>query len=132
MQTYEKEDGDTDGPYYLGVAVTKTITSDSNDSEDSSDTSETTSKLVYYSSIYMLSDQINEAVSGANFDLFLNTLSWLTEKESSISIRAKSLDSESLVVDAGAAYNWEILMIGLVPIAILICGGVVCYRRRKQ
>ena len=118
ITTYEKESGDIDGPFYLAAAAV--LTGD-----------ETTSQMVYIPSTAFLADQINTLVSGANHDFFMNSLEWLCDREEIISIRAKSLDAEKLSISEQTALNWEIILMGVIPAALLIFGGMVVYRRRK-
>lgn len=118
ITTYEKEEGDIDGPFYLAAASAAT-------GEDY------TSQMVYIPSTMFLSDQLNQLISGANHDFFMNSLEWLCDREDTISIRAKSLNVEMLTIDEKTALNWEILLMGILPAALLIFGGFVIYKRRK-
>lgn len=118
ITTYEKEEGDIDGPLSLAAAAISTI-------------GENTAEMVYIPSVAFLADELNTLVSGANHDFFLNSLEWLCEREETISIRAKSLDVETLSIDEGTALNLEILLMGVIPVALLIFGGIVIYRRRR-
>lgn len=59
MSTYEKEEGDLDGPFALAVAITETL-----------DDVET--QIIWVSSAYLLDDATNAGVSGGNEDFFLN------------------------------------------------------------
>ena len=87
-------------------------------------------QMVYIPSTAFLTDQINQLMSGANHDFFMNALEWLCDREDTISIRAKSLDVEYLSVDEQAAAKWEIILMGMIPVGLLIFGGIVVYRRR--
>jgi len=120
MTTYEKEDGDIDGPFSLAVAVTDTI----------SDTQE--AKVVWVSSTSLLDDQVNQQVSGGNQDFFLNTLGWMVEQENSISIHAKSLSTEYLTIDSGTANMLSILIVGILPLGYLVAGIYIWARRKRQ
>ena len=61
----------------------------------------------------------------------MNSLEWLCDREETISIRAKSLDAEKLSISEQTALTWEIILMGVIPAALLIFGGMVVYRRRK-
>lgn len=114
-ETVEKEDGDETGTYHLGAA------SRSGDA-----------KLVWFASAQMLNDSINRTVSGANRDLFLNALNWMSGQEESISIRAKTLESETLTVTGSQSSFWSVVMIGLIPLTFTAIGvGIVIRRKRK-
>lgn len=119
LTTYEKEDGDIDGPFALAAAVTDAV----------SDTQE--AKLVWVSSTSLLDDQMNLQVSGGNQDFFLNALGWMVEQESSISIHAKSLSTEYLTINSGTASLLSILLVGVLPLGYL-CIGIYIWARRKR
>ena len=113
MTTTEKEDGDTDGPFHVGAV------------------SELSGKLFWITSDAMLNNNVDNAVSGANSDLFMNALNWMSGQEDSISIRAKSMDRVTLTVPQSSATMWTIIMIGVIP-AVLVGTGVIIVIRRKR
>lgn len=115
----EKESGDAEGPFSLGVAIKET-----------SDDAET--NIVWYSSSYLLDDSANEVVSGGNQDLVLNTLGYLTDKEDSISIHSKSLSFDSLIITSAQASRMKVLLIVVVPVVFLGVGAYVCIRRKHR
>ena len=118
LKTYEKEDGDIDGPFALAVAI-----SDSN----------TGSNILWVSSSTLVDDSANTVVSGGNQDMFLNMVCYLCEPEgSSISIRAKSLDAETLTLTSQASSSWAVIMIAIVPLSYLAIGIVKWYRRKRK
>ena len=113
MKTTEKEAGDTDGPFHVGAV------------------SENGGKLVWFSSGSMLNSNVDYTVGGANSNLVLNALNWMGGQEESISIRAKSLDEETLTVPASSSGFWSVVLIGILP-AVLIAAGIIIYVRRKR
>lgn len=117
--TMEKEDGDTEGPFDIAVAIT-----DTND--------EIETKIVYLTGESMFADELNEQVAGANQDFILNSFGWMCEQESSITIHAKNLSSESLVVTEGDANFWSLVTIIAIPAGVLAVGIVIWIRRRKK
>lgn len=121
LQTYEKEDGDINGPFALAVHASEEL-----DDGICSD-------VIWVSSAALLDDQTNEMVSGGNQDLFLNMLSYLcSSDDSSISIHAKSLSTEYLTIDNGTASLLTILIIGIIPAAYLTVGIVISIRRKRR
>lgn len=121
LTTYEKEDGDTDGPFALAVAIEETI-------DDS-----ISSSIIWISSSMLLDDQSNEAVAGGNQDFFLNTLNYLCGSgDSSISIHAKSLSNEYLTMDSSTASLLTVLILGVIPIAYLAVGIFIWFRRKRR
>lgn len=118
LSTYEKEEGDIDGPFSLAVVI-----------EDSN----TESQIIWVSSGALLDEKVNSMVSGGNQDLFLNMVNYLCEPEgSSISIHAKSLTTEYLTMDSGASSALALLMIGVLPVAYLAFGILTWYRRKRR
>lgn len=118
LTTYDKEEGDIDGPFALAVAI-----------EDSN----TGSNIVWISSGGLLDESANTQVSGGNLDLFLNSLSWMVETEDSgISIHAKSLSMEYLTIDSAAASSLTVLFVGIIPVAYLAVGIFIFVRRKRK
>ncbi len=117
MSTYEKEEGDIDGPLNLAVAA-----------EDSS----SGAQILWLSTAYMLEDSADAQVSGANQDFFLNGLAWMCELEDSISIHSKSLDTEFLSINDGTASLLSLLVVGIIPVAYLCVGIITTVKRRRS
>ena len=117
----EKEDGDVDGPFDLGVAITEKL-------DDDKET-----QIVYYSTANLMESQVNQMVSDGNEKLLLESLSWMTstDESSSVSISSKSLQSASLTVTDYDAAFWKICTIGLIPGVFLVAGFLIWLRRRK-
>ena len=121
LNTYEKEEGDQDGPFALAVLASETL-----DDGIYSD-------VIWVSSTALLDSQTNEMVSGGNQDLFLNMLHYLCQSEdSSITIHAKSLSTEYLTIDSSTASLLATLFIGLVPVAYLVVGILIWFRRKRR
>jgi len=120
MTDYEKEDGDIDGPFALGLAITETLSGD----EDT--------QIVWFSSAALLDDSTNSQVSGGNLNLFVNALDWMCAQEDSISIRAKSLDTEYLTISSGMISLLSVLMVGIIPLGYLAIGIVTAVRRKRK
>ena len=120
METYDKEDSDIDGPFAVGLAITDTVDSDLE------------AKIVWVTSAALLDDDTSQQVSGANLDLFINALDWMCEQEDSISIRAKSLDSEYLTIGSGTVSLLSILIVGIIPLGYLSIGIVTAVRRKRK
>lgn len=117
----EKEDGDVDGPFDLGVAITETL-------DDDKET-----QIVYYSTANLMESQVDQMVSGGNEKLLLESLSWMTSTDdsNSVSIPSKSLQSTSLTVTDYDAAFWKICTIGLIPGVFLVAGFLIWLKRRK-
>lgn len=120
LATMEKEEGDIDGPFSLGVAVTEAVGE------------ENETQIAYFSSESLLNDETNQMVSGGNYELFSASLSWMCENEQSVSIPVKDMNVSYLTIPASDVSIWSIVTIAILPIGILLIGGVIWFRRRKQ
>ena len=116
LETYDKEDGDADGPFALAVSI-----------EDAGG-----GQIVWFSSSAFLEDMYNAYSSGANVDLAMNALSWLVGEREAIAIRSKSLNYNYLTISASTASTLRGLMIGVFPLAYLAAGIVIVVRRRRK
>lgn len=120
ITTYEKEDGDTDGPFKTALAAT-------DDNDDGSQ-----ARLVVVSASSLLSEDFNEQVNGTNQDFFLNALAWLSNFESGITIHSKSLAEQYLTIDGRTASVLTAMIVGVIPLAFLSVGIVVTVRRKRR
>ena len=118
--TLEKSDGDQTGAMTLAIAVTDTI----NDN--------TQARLVAVTSPYISNSQMDTYVSGGNYDFLLNSVSFLCEHESMISIRGKNVYSTSLAVTSGQMTAWIFVLMILIPLGVIVTGLVIWLRRRKR
>ena len=117
MSTYEKEDGDIDGPFTLAVSI-----------EDSA----AGGRVLWVASDYLLDEQYNAFSAGANLDFVMNGLSWMIGETDAVSIRSKSLDYNYLTISASSATWLKFCMIGIIPVCFLLLGVDEVLRRRKM
>lgn len=115
LTTYEKEEGDIDGPFAVAVTI-----------EDTSG-----GQIVWFSSSNFLDDMYNAYSSGANMDLAMNSLSWLVGEREAIAIRSKSLNYNYLTISDSTSSVLKGLMIGVFPLAYLAIGIAVILTKRK-
>ena len=115
LTTYEKEEGDTDGPFALGVSIDT-----GNDGQ-----------MVWFSSSDYLTDVCNVYSSGANLDLTMNALADLIGEREAIAIRSKSLDYNYLTISDSVASLLKTVMIGVFPLVYLGVGIGVMVRRKQ-
>ena len=120
ITTYEKEDGDIEGPLTLAALVTK-------DLEDGGQ-----SQLVWIASSEMLNDVYNSYSSDANEDFVLNALEMMCEKDDSISVRSKSLTNEYLTISTSDSSQIKVVTMAVIPAIYLVIGIVVTVRRRRR
>ena len=117
LDTYEKEDGDIDGPFAVAVSVN----------------CGSGGQMVWFTSSVFLEDMYNAFASGSNSDLAMNALSSLIGEREAMAIRSKSLNYNYLNISSSTASLLKVLMIGVFPLAYLGIGiGVIVRRRRLQ
>lgn len=116
--SYDKEEGDIDGPFALGIKAVKT--------EDG-----TASTLLAYSSEGLFTEDSNQVVSGANLQLFVNSLSSLVEHETTVSIAAKSYELSYLSMTQAQILFLALVTTIILPVVILLAGIIIWLKRRK-
>lgn len=117
IETYEKEEGDVDGPFATAVAVD----------------CGSGGRMVWFASSNFLDDMYNAYSSGANLDLGMNALSFMIGEREAVAIRSKSLNYNYLTINESAASYLKVMMIGVFPLAFLGYGVyVIVSRRRRQ
>lgn len=125
-QSYEKEDGDIEGPFDLVICATESITD-----EESGEAR--TSNLIVVGSSSVFTDEFDTMVSGANLDLFKNVISDCVETEGqTVSIPVKSTSYTNLTVTDSGYRLVGILIAVVLPLVIIIAGIVVWMNRRKR
>ena len=152
MTSYDKEDGDADGPFSVAVTVSEDVSGTSHEDSDSSGadgaTTETdnaateaatsdetkTTQLVAIASSAILDSSMNSMVSDGNYTLYMNAMKWLVDTGDSnrVSIASKSVAVDYLTVTTGDAAAIALFVCILLPICCLVCGGMICHRRKKR
>jgi ABC-2 type transport system permease protein len=117
IKSLEKADGDVTGAFDLSVLIKNSTTG---------------AKIVWFSSPYIVDDQVDAVVSGGNSTLFLSTLTYLCKKEVSVSIAAKSMQVAALVIDDLAANAWSAVITIILPAGTVVFGLCLWLRRRKR
>ena len=122
LETLDKEDEDTDGPFALGLDVKKTVDEDK------------TTELIIYSCTGIFADNADQMVSGNNSNLFAGAIAGLVDdaEESTTVIPVKAYDSSTLTVSAAVMLAGAALGIIVIPILLLAAGIVIWARRRKR
>ncbi len=113
------EEGDRRGPFTVATTITETV--DGN-----------TMRMCLYTTSFLLNDSANEMVSGVNFDLFVNSLNWVCNRENKISIRAKSMNLVPLQFTGTESNRLTLIMVIIIPLIPLAIGAVVTTRRRRR
>lgn len=121
-ENVEYEDGDIYGPFAVGILA----------EEDSENKSGETMKLAVYGSAFMFDEQMVATGQFANTDLFANTIDYMAEAGSSVSIPVTSLTASYLNIPVGLVNILGAVFVIVLPLAILITGLVIWLRRRKS
>ena len=116
LETYDREEGDADGPFALAVSV-----------EDAGG-----GQIIWFACDQFLTDEFNAYSSGANQDLAINALSALIGESQSLAIRSRSLSYHYLTINEAAASLLQVLMVGVFPLMFLGAGLYVIFRRRRM
>lgn len=115
LSSYEKEDGDTDGPFALAVSVA----------------AENDGQILWFASSHFLDEMYNAYSSGANLDLAMNGVSSMIGENEAVAIRSKSLNYNYLTISDSTASFLKTIMIGVFPLVYLGIGICVTIGRRK-
>lgn len=119
MTTFEKEEGDTQGPFTVGVSVADSASQ---------------AQLYVYTSTEMFSEEADQQVSGNNAALFAASVSSMAaggEASNLIVIPAKAYTLESLVISQGTTVLAGFSSVIAVPVLLIAAGVVIWMRRRK-
>ena len=95
---------------------------------------ENETQLVYFSSSSIVSDELDQYVSGGNTDILTSILTKLCvmDENTSFSIPSKSFSVSYLSYTDRMASVWKVVMIGVIPAAFLLIGFGIWMKRRKQ
>ncbi len=116
-EVMEKEAGDVEGPFYIGVMISDETTGGG---------------LTVISSPYLLASDADYYSAGNNSMYFMGLLNYLCDNDISVSIASKNMQIEALLVPYAHGVFWSIFIIGIIPIAIIAVGLIVWIRRKKR
>mgnify|MGYP000980169008 CR=1 FL=1 len=123
VQNYEKSAGDMDGPFNLACAVTNRNTEFGGNY----------TKLVVTGGSSLQDPEINNIVNGGNFDFYINSLNWLTDREDAISIRGKNtVAADKLKIDTKKSIIMAGISVIALPSLIFIIGIAEVIKRKKK
>ena len=116
LSTYEREEGDGDGPFAAAVSISCVIEG----------------RILWFGSSDFLEDMYNALSSGANGDLGMNGLSSMIGESEAMAIRSKSFNYFYLTISESTSAMLQAVMIGIFPLAYLGIGICVVMRRRRM
>lgn len=109
LSTYEKEDGDVDGPFAVGVSIT----------------CDSGGQLTWFSSSDFLDDMYNAYSSGANVNLGMNALSSMIGESEAMAIRSKSLNYNYLTISDSTSSLLKVAMIRRISAGVSLGIGIL-------
>ena len=118
-ESYEKEEGDAEGPFAIGVEAVKTL-------------EETDATLVAFSCSQLFTDSASQMVGGSNQQLLINMLSSFGGHEVNVSIPVKSFEVSYLTLSQSDIVLLTLVTTILLPVACLILGFVIWFKRRRK
>lgn len=116
ITTFEKKSGDQSGKFTLAANVT--------DSKSGAD-------ITVVASVLAFSNDADSIVSGQNLALFKGITSTFASSDSAVSIDAKPYTYTTLSVNQSVAIMSETLLVMVLPVALIVIGIVIWYRRRR-
>lgn len=116
-EAFEKTDDDLQGTFAVATVAQNT---DDN------------SKVVWMATSGFFDDNMDQVVGGANSDFVLNTINWGVDNEEGITLHAKMLGSEQLLVPQAAGSLWSSLFCIVLPLGMLGIGVAIWAKRRKR
>jgi ABC-type uncharacterized transport system involved in gliding motility auxiliary subunit len=119
--TFDKEEGDIEGPINVAVAVT----------DEEASLNKKTKLIVVGSSTFVDSD-INTMTKGTNIDFAMNCLNWLQDREEGIAIRPKNLASFNFTINEFQKLIISGTVVILIPLTVFIIGFIVWVKRRHK
>lgn len=114
-----KEDGDLEGPFYLGIELHESLAGEE-------------TKIAVFSAKAFFEDSILSASSYGNADILINTINTFTEQENAASVPVMNLAVDTVSLTAGQANRIAVIVAVLLPLAIIGTGIFVVVRRRKK
>ncbi|MBR6917743.1 MAG: Gldg family protein [Clostridia bacterium] len=113
VQSLEKEEGDTDGPF--NAAAVSTL--------------DNGATFTWFASPSFTDSR---ADYGGNSALFKAIIKWTCTGEESVSVSPKVMSSEDLVLNENQINLWRTVMEAIIPLAVLAAGFAVWFSRRRK
>lgn len=121
LENLQKQEGDAQGPLNLALMAQKNLGKNSG---------ENTRIVIFGNSSFISESSFRQIGAVGNYDLFVNTVSWLSEREEPISIGSKLINIEYFRVD-GTQALWILIIVTLLPLLAMSAGIIIWFMRRK-
>lgn len=116
-----KEDGDEEGPFHLGLYITK----------HNGETGETADIVLIGSGVFLYEDA-DSIVSHGNSDLFIDACKKLVDNSLVTTIPVKELTYDQIIVSMSMVFFYVAVYCVVAPLAFIITGFVILIIRRKK
>ena len=142
--SYDRQDGDEDGPFYIGLSCTAQVAGAASQEQEtdesgntdaaSGDVKNSESTAIIFSCESLFTQEADAMVAGTNQKLFSGVLqAFETEdgESSSVVIPVKNYEVEYLTVSQSWISVLALITVVVIPFGFLITGFVIWFRRRK-
>ena len=142
--SYDRQDGDEDGPFYIGLSCTAQVAGAASQEQEtdesgntdaaSGDVKNSESTAIIFSCENLFTQEADTMVAGTNQKLFSGVLqAFETEdgESSSVVIPVKNYEVEYLTVSQSWISILALITVIVIPFGFLITGFVIWFRRRK-
>ncbi len=118
-ETLEKQEGDKEGSFYLGLQLTEEV----NGGE---------TRIALFSGWMFFDDSLIGDERYGNGDILMNTINTFADQENAVSVAAMSLAEETVTLTSAQANQTAIIVAVLIPLLIIGIGVYVVVSRRKK
>ncbi len=96
------------------------------------DTEQTFQSFMFVSSEGYTDGKYLNSNAYGNRDILYMIADTMGKEKVPVGIDMKVFTSEELAISTGAAYAWTVILVAAIPVAVMVTGGVICYRRRRS
>lgn len=118
---YSKGEKDTDGPFAVGLRVSKALGEEGKSIE-----------LYVFGGVNLFTDNASQQVYGNNLNLFTGITSQCTQGEPESVIPVKSYTVSQLTVNQTIVTAGMLILLVVIPLGLLAAGIIIRMRRRKR
>ena len=115
-----KNEGAQEGPFTLAVAVTKNATEETDESQ------------IIIASNAVMFQQISQINFIGNYEMYLNSISWLNPVEDDFYIRGKSLKTSVLYFESESQKKFLTILVSVIIPLIIFAAALVVYLKRRH
>ncbi len=125
-KSYKKEEGDVAGPFYLATMMEDTYT-------EKTEGEGRATRIVAYATQTFTDDSLVSSNQYGNRSMLLKSLEYLSgENASTLAIPTRSLDQQHVSLNKQMIVFYTVLLVVIVPLAFVVIGFVIWFRRRKN